>query len=204
MKGLALLIVILAGSAAQTPAYPFDDYIISIKQHRPTSRITEFAKQCGTGIGALKAVYGIGANSRGVDWKVSHNLPKDVYNLESDYFSTAEIWKLYRVPRVVDLWFTDTESTEGEMFCLDPVGKVQFLTVVQWSLPIEGVDWWEYRRTQRLGANGRWIVEPGYFLSISGKRIASPKLNPDETKDLKQVVNIKTLKEFRFSRQMLR
>jgi hypothetical protein len=203
VNAFALAIFIFAGNGGKTPSYPFDTYIASVKQHRPTARISQFAKGCDISLSTLTPVYGMGVNSHGVQWELSHNLPRDVYNKESDYLATAEVWKLHRVPRVVDFWFTDAESEDEEMFCLDQNGRVISLTDIQWSLPSDGVGWWFYKRSQTFNPIGKLVGQTSHFFNWNGNPIPAPQLSPEEQKDLEQETTIRRLDDFGFSKQML-
>ncbi|MES2220060.1 MAG: hypothetical protein V4587_03740 [Acidobacteriota bacterium] len=203
MTIFALAIVIFAGNVRKIPAYPFDIYIASVKQHKPTARISQFAKGCGVSLSTLTPVYGMGANSQGVQWELSHNLPSDVYNKESDYLATAEVWQRHRVPRVVDLWFTDAESEDEELFCLDQSGRVISLTDIQWSLPAEGAGWWFYKRSLGFGPTGEVVSRKSQFFDLVGNPIPPPKLSREGRKDMEQPITIRKLDDFGFSKQML-
>lgn len=204
MSGIALLALVLLGSEAKAPDYPFYSYIQSIKQYKPTQSIAKFASECGTPINALNPVYGIATNSTQIYWRRSQNLPKDVYDKESDNLATSEIWKSHGVPKIVDFWFTDAEWQEEEMFCLDEAGNVKFAIDLQWSLPAnDAKDWWVFRRKSRL-IHGRWISEKGHFFDMGGKPITTPQLDEDDQKNLNGPIIERNLNDFRFSKEMLK
>jgi len=200
----ALALVLAAGNPAKTSTYPFDNYITAVKQHRPTARITRFANVCGTPITALLPVYGIGGYSKAVPWKLSRNFPKDVYDMESDFLSTAEIWRLHYTPRVIDIWSTDAETEEEDMFCLERDGTVKFMRKVYWALPSDGLGWWEFRQDQRFDANGKWVVTPGRFFDMNGHALSTPKLDSDDELNIQRIIDTRKLNEFQFPSKMLR
>ena len=204
MMVFALMLMVVTSSSVKMPSYPFDDYISGVKRDLPTTRITQFATECGTPITALLPIRGIGGYSKAVPWKLSRNLPKDVYDMESDFLSTAEIWRLHRTPRVIDIWSTDAEIEEEDMFCLERDGTVKFMKKVYWALPSDGLGWWEFRQDQRFNANGKWVVTPGRFFDMNGHPLSTPKLDSDDESNIRRIIDTRKLNDFQFPSKMLR
>lgn len=198
MNGLALVAIVLAGSAS-TPSFPFDRYIDSVKNHRPTVQVEQFVNACGFSINGKQPIYTLGGH-----WTISNNLPKDVYDAESDFLTTAEFWKQDGAASAVNMWATDAESEQNTMFCFSSNGTIRFIQSTQWSLPYEGNGKWSYGwgYEQHLVFNsyGKLVHKAGRFVNQKGDVVAAPKLSEEERKDFDFVPDYKQLN---FPPQML-
>jgi hypothetical protein len=124
--------------------------------------------------------------------------------MESDFLSTGEIWRLHDALRVIDIWSTDTEIEEEDMFCLERDGTGKFMTKVYWPLPSDGLGWWEFRQDQGFNANGKWVVTPGRFFDVNGHALNTSKLDSNDELNIRRIIDTRRLNEFQFPSKMLR
>ena len=198
MSTLAFVAIVLAG-ALPISSNPFDRYIDSVKNHRPTAQVEQFVRACGFSTNGKQPIYTLSGN-----WTISKDLPKDVYDAESDFLTTAEFWKQDGVASVVNLWTTDAESAQNTMFCFGSDGAIRFIQSTQWSLPYEGNGkWsygWGYEQHLAFNSDGRLAHKAGSFINQKGDAAAAPKLDEQERKDFDFVPDYKKLN---FPAQML-
>jgi hypothetical protein len=176
---LLLVALVLTGSAAASTNDPFDRYMASVKHHQPEARLQEFAKSCGVSI-EKTPVYGVGP---GGGWTRTANLAKGVYDTESDFFSTAAIWSVNGLARLIDFWSLslDVGSEINVLYCLASSGDVRAIEVVNNSVPVEKGDagGWIYEQREKFDENGKVIEKTGRFIDEYGKSVKKPKLGAD-------------------------
>ncbi|HWF67588.1 MAG TPA: hypothetical protein VN670_09790 [Acidobacteriaceae bacterium] len=198
VSGLAFIAVVLAGSASIFLS-PFYRYIDSVKRHHPSARVEQFVSACGFSTNGKQPIYTLGGH-----WTISKDLPKDVYDAESDSLTTAEFWKQDGVASVVNLWATDIESEQNTMFCFGPNRAIRFVQSTQWSLPYDGNGKWSYgwiyEQHLAFTSDGKLSRKTGNFMNQKGDVVAAPKMDEEERKDFDFVPDYKKLN---FPAQML-
>ncbi len=131
------LILLLAISQKAATSDPFNSYLDSFKKHKTATGLASFASKCGFDLEGKSPVYAV---SVGETWTLSPNLAKAVYDTESDFFSSAEVWTKDERARLIVLWSLslDVGSEVRTMACINDGGKPLKLQVTNWSMPVDG------------------------------------------------------------------
>jgi hypothetical protein len=172
-------VLLLSLSAKATVNDPFDAYLTSVKKHELSSPVLAVAKRCGFSSTTEQPIYAV---SVGGKWTRSHNLPKAVYDTESDFFSSAEVWRSHSKAKVIILWSLslDVGSEVRTIACLDDHGSPTSLQVSNWSIDAEsGKQEWLYQKVEKFDESGRVIAANGRFEDEFGNEIAKPKTTED-------------------------
>lgn len=205
MKVLLMFIpIIVASSGWSSLIYPFDGYIETVKAHHPSSQVIGLIRSCGLSIQIEKSAYALERQT----WVISTNLPKDVFNAESDFLTTAEVWKQSKVGYVVNLWTTDAESEQNTIYCFSSNGAIRFIQSTHWSIPYEGDGKWSYAwiyvQYLTFDTSGQLIHKTGHFVNQMDEPIATPQLDASELEDFDFVLIYKRIGDFKFPAQMFR
>jgi hypothetical protein len=175
--GIALLPLLLSGSARSDP---FDVYLHSVKAHQQNTDFVEFARVCKFESLGKQPIRGV---NPGALWIPTNDIAKEVYNLESDFFSSAEVWLQDGKPRVVVLWSLelDVGSEIRTMACLNEHGKPVRMQVTNWSIPVDGkAGGWTHQQFNTFDDAGKLVSKQGHFVDTRGKRAPKPKLDEDQ------------------------
>jgi hypothetical protein len=183
---LALGLLLYPAFAQSVPPTAFDRYVKSVKTHSPQQRFVKAAVACGLDL--TKSHTNYGTNS-GLRFYRTQNFAKSVYDLESDFFSTAALWTEGDRARMIDFWsIDDSEGSEMEsIICLDDQARAKDMQITRWSYPMEdGFPGWVYERHIKFGPNGAIVNDTSGFKDLSLLRtIKKPKLEADEESGLK-------------------
>ncbi len=179
-RGLPIALLVIASSLCFSQD-PFDGYIASVKKGKTDAEFARFVKECGAPTTELP-IYAV---SVGGGWKIVRDLPKAVYDTESDLLTTAELIKGTKRTRALNLWSLDsTVGYEQNTFlCFESDRHVRFLLAKTYSLPVEGMgDWWCFREKRSYDGSGHLISKKGSFFDKTGSPIAKPELDKDQVK----------------------
>ena len=112
----------------------------------------------------------------------SRNLAKAVYDTESDYFSSSEVWTKDGKARVIVLWSLalDVGSEVRTMACMNDAGKPSKLQVTNWSFPVNGENpEWIHQQSETFDDSGKLVLKQGHFEDSQGRHVGRPKLDED-------------------------
>lgn len=176
LLGLALLLAISQGTATSDP---FNSYLNSVEENRTPPGLASFASACGFDLEKGKPIYAVNV---GETWVRSLNLAKAVYDTESDFFSSSEVWTKDGTARVIVLWSLslDVGSEIRTMACISDDGKPRKLQVTNWNFPVDGEGKkWTHQQYKAFGKDGRVVLNQGHFEDSHGRQVAPPKLDED-------------------------
>src|ERR1700723_834654 len=109
---------------------PFQKYIFDVHEHRQSSELLAFAKECGLAAPApAQQNFAIGQDG----WHPAKDLAKQVARADSDFLATAEIWIADSKPRMVITWSTTAEGAQEQLSCIDSAEKVTRQQINSWS-----------------------------------------------------------------------
>jgi hypothetical protein len=181
MRGLALALVMLlaAGPSRSHFVDPFDRYISAVKATTLQPQLKKYAEECGVDTVAGQPRYALG----GKEWLPVKDLPKSVYDLASDYFTTGEFWNAGDRHFVV-IWSMDLETEIRLSYCFDGKGTIRFMDSRVWEISRPDNQGWSFERRWKPDASGHLMPQDGQFVGLDGKPIARPKLEDDEQKHI--------------------
>jgi hypothetical protein len=214
MKRWFPILVILAGfgsfissiQAAPTQKFsdPFGRYLKSVKTNQRESSLRRFATGCGVNVEGMKAKYAV---SVGGGWQQVENLQKGLKSVESDFYTTAEVWKLENHV-LVEMWpNSDDVGSEVRILYCFVSGKLQFTEAIQWNMRVmqnPDIRPWGYSR--------RWVsdkqksmeeVRAG-FVDQYERVIPRPKLDADDKESLRWSPPMEQLNDRKFPDDMLK
>jgi hypothetical protein len=135
------------------------------------------------------------------------NLIKGLRSLDTDFYSTVEVW--VEGDRVlVEFWAnSDDVGSEVRYYKCFASGKLAQAEVVEWNVPVSQsphVVSWGYSRRWERGANGRLQRTKAEFVDEMEKSISKPKLNEEDEKSLHWIPLLGPLSELKLPPSMLR
>jgi hypothetical protein len=201
MIGLALASLLFAASGPSVSHFvdPFDSYMAAVKANTLQPGLREFASECGVDLPQTARKFAIGGNS----WQPVKNLPKSVYDLESDYFTTGE-FRNSAERRFAVIWSMDLETEIRFSYCFDQKGVIQFADSRVWEISQPDHTGWSFARRWVLNEAGRLTPQPGKFYSLSGRPISKPKLEEDEQKHIDWSGAANSLGDLKLPAELLR
>jgi hypothetical protein len=158
---------------------PFDSYLNSIKEHRTAPGFASFAGECGFDAKNANPIYAVRVGER---WVPSRNLAKALDDVNSDFFSSSEVWTNDGKARVIVLWSLelDVGSEVRTMVCMNDAGKPSKLHVTNWSFPVNGgKPDWIHQQSETFDQTGKLVLKEGHFEDSQGRHIGPPKLAED-------------------------
>jgi hypothetical protein len=182
---------------------PFRRYLAGIKANQPEAALVRFAGECGVDVSKSQARFAIGPGSSLTQVK---NLAKGLKSIETDFYSTAEVW--VEGDRVlVEIWAnSDDVGSEVRYYKCFANRKMLQAEVINWNVPVEHADAaaWGYSRRWERGTNGRMQRTKAEFVDEMEKPIPKPKLDEDGEKNLHWIPPLGPFSELKLPPSMLR
>jgi hypothetical protein len=182
---------------------PFERYLASVKKQTPEDSLRRFAGECGVNTNRVQPKFAV---SPGGSWTAVKNLAAGLRSLETDFYTTAQLWK--DADRVlVVLWpNSDADGSEIRQYRCYVSGKLTQAKVIQWEIPMDP-DYkgktWGYARTWKCDAGGKLKQIKAGFVNGLEQTIIRPKLSAEEEKNLNWTVNQRSLTDLKFPARML-
>ncbi len=197
--GLALAMLVAAGPSHSHFVDPFDRYISAVKGNTLQPQLKRYAEQCGVDTLAAHPKYALS----GKEWLPVKDLPKTVYDLASDYFTTDEVRNASDRHFVV-IWSMDLETEIRLSYCFDGKGSIQFMDSRVWEISSPENTGWSFERRWKPNASGQLKPQSGQFIGLDGKPIAIPKLEDDEQKHIDWPGSANTMRDLKLPPSLLR
>jgi hypothetical protein len=182
---------------------PFNRYLAGIKSNQPEAALVRFAGECGVDVSKSQARFAVGPGSSFTQVK---NLAKGLKSIETDFYSTAEVWTAEsRV--LVEIWAnSDDVGSEVRYYKCFANRKMLQAEITNWNVPVEQADHaaWGYSRRWERGANERLQRTKAEFVDEMERPIPKPKLNDDGEKSLHRIPPLGPLSELKLPPSMLR
>ena len=168
----------------------FNEYFAANKNHQLGAREIAFLQVCGVKRSDSQIVYGLSSEAEGFKFHHTSGLLNGRDEAQTDFFGSAEAWKVSGKPRFVNVWILimDEGSENNKMFCLDEKGKVTLQESLNASYAVEsGAAEWIYIQRLAFDADGdKRLVRNGY-VQKDGSPAVMPKLSLEKAKDSKSV-----------------
>jgi hypothetical protein len=209
MKRFSLGLVLIVGlgssisSAWGSPSSdPFDQYLRDLKAVRLEPSLVRFARECG--IDSTTARTGFAVNPGG-GWIATKSLAAKIRNLDSDFFSSAQLWRNGN-RSVVEIWSLslDVGSQVRVYRCFED-GRSILSEAIDWNIPVVGNDpGWGYSRQWKVSSRGASVRTKAEFVDERERVIPRPKLDADGVKSLSFVPSLGPLRELKLPPAMLK
>jgi len=213
MKMLLPVLCLLLGlgsfisSAQSAPARkfsdPFERYLKSVGTNHRELSLQRVAAECGVNIAQMKATYAV---TPGDEWQPVTNLQKGLKSLDSDFYTTMEVWKSdNRV--LAEMWpnSDDVGSEIRVLYCFNK-GELQFAEAIQWNEPVvqnANIKPWGYSRRWQRMAQGNIQQIRAVFVDEYERVISKPKLDADDEESLRWSPPMGPLSDLKLPQKML-
>jgi outer membrane protein assembly factor BamA len=184
---------------------PFDRYLAAVRANRPEPSLVRFAADCGIDVEQVRAKFAVNPGS---EWSPVNDIALGVKSLDSDFFSTVQIW--FDGNRVVlELWALSLDvGSEVRIYHCFVDRKEKQALAVAWNLPLlkdspEEIAWGYQQRWERA-TDGRMQRKQSGFVNERLQSIPQPQLGKDAKKSLEWSPIIDTLDDLRLPPVLLR
>jgi hypothetical protein len=144
---------------------PFQKYIFDVREHRQSSELLAFGKECGiTAPTPEQQRFAIGQDG----WHPAKDLAKQVDKADSEFLATAEIWMVDGKSRMVITWSTNAEGAQEQLSCIDSAEKVTRQRINSWSTEGSGFD--EIIINKDLNPAGELVQKSAELIPNHGER----------------------------------
>jgi hypothetical protein len=211
MKKNFLIPLVLLGlgscfSSAQAvlSADPFERYLKNISTNHREPSLERFAAECGVDVGQVRAKYAV---TSGAEWQPTENLRQGLKSLDSDFYTTIEVWKAEdRV--LAEMWpnSDDVGSQVRVLYCFRN-GEIKEAEAIQWNMPLvqeSKVKPWGYSRRWTRNTKGNLQKTNAVFVNEYEQVICRPKLDADEEKSLLWVPSLRALNAWKLPVSFIR
>ncbi|MGP8175419.1 MAG: hypothetical protein ACLP7O_12845 [Terracidiphilus sp.] len=185
------------------PKDPFNRYLVGIKSNQPEATLVRFADECGVDVSKSQARFAVGPGSSFTQVK---SLAKGLKSIDTDFYSTAEVWM--EGDRVlVEIWAnSDDVGSEVRYYKCFANRKMLQAEVINWNVPVEQADAavWGYSRRWERGADERLQRTKAEFVDEMERPINKPKLDEEGEKSLHWIPPLGPLSELKLPPSMLR
>jgi hypothetical protein len=210
MKNLLPVLIVLAGlgssfslGQAVRDKDPFSRYKAGVKTRREETSLTNFATQCGVDVLHRQSKFAV---TVGGGWSPVKDLAKGIYDTESDFFSTAQVWSQGKAV-LVETWdISDTDGQETRTYSCYENGVSREVATISWSLPVvddQGAIAWGFMRCWHRDSAGHMQRTTTHFVDEMERPIPKPKLDADEEKSLNWSPSLGPLNELKLPHSML-
>lgn len=182
---------------------PFNRYLAGIKSNQPEAALVHFAGECGVDVSKSQARFAVGPGSSFTQVK---SLAKGLKSIDTDFYSTAEVW--VEGDRVlVEIWAnSDDVGSEVRYYKCFANQKLEQAEVIEWNVSVfqsPHVVPWGYSRRWERGANERMQRTKAEFVDEMERPINKPKLDEEGEKSLHWIPPLGPLNELKLPPSML-
>jgi hypothetical protein len=183
---------------------PFSRYLAGIKTGTQELALSRFATGCGVDTSKARPQFAVGPGS---SFTPAKNLAKGLRDLDSDFYSTAEVWvNGNRI--LVESWAnSDDVGSEVRYYKCFANRKLLKAEVIEWNVPAfhsPHVVAWGYSRRWERDANGRMQRTKAEFVDVMERPIPKPKLDEEGKKALQLTPPLGPISDLNLPASMLR
>ena len=162
---------------------PFDRYIKESSTNLSEPALGRFAHECGVDVSNSQPKFAVNPGSK---WMTVANLSKGLRSIESDFFSSAEVWH-EGDQVVVEIWAISADvGSEVRVYRCFTKGELLRAEAIDWNIPLVKTDvgtWGYSRRWERDTVTGMRRTEAEFVDEIE-RPIARPKLDAEGAQSL--------------------
>jgi hypothetical protein len=187
----------------QLPSDPFDRYLKDVKTGVLEPSLQRFSAECNIDLPRSQPRFAI---NPGADWTLVRSLADGLRKVESDFYSTAEVWSAGNHV-LVEIWPISADvGSEIRVFRCFADGRLLKAEAIDWNVPLidsPGATGWGYSRRWERDSNGRMKQSKAEFVDESERVIPKPKLDVDGEKSLQWTPNLSSLTELKLPPRLL-
>jgi hypothetical protein len=162
---------------------PFDRYLKSVNGNHSEPALSRFARECNVNDSNSQPRFAVNPGSK---WMPVGNLSKGLRNLDSDFFSSAEVW-LEEDRVVVEIWSISADvGSEVRVYRCFEKGALLRAEATDWNIPLVEANpgaWGYFRRWERDSAARMRRTKAGFVDEIE-RPIAKPRLDAEGEQSL--------------------
>ena len=174
----------ISSSQAALQKDPFNRYLAGIKSNQPEAALVLFAGECGVDVSKIQPRYAVGPGS---SLTLVKNLAKGLLSLDTDFYSTVEVW-VEGDQVLIEFWAnSDDVGSEVRYYKCFANRKLVQAEVIEWNVPVSQsphVIPWGYSRRWERDVNGHMQKTKVEFVDEMERPIPKPKLDEEDEKSL--------------------
>jgi hypothetical protein len=178
--------------------------LAGIKTNQPEAALLRFGAECGVDILNLHPRFAVGPGS---SLTLVMNLANGLRSIETDFYSTAEVWT-EGDHVLVEYWAnSDDVGSEVRYYKCFANRKLLQTEVIAWNVPVfqsPHVLPWGYSRRWERGANGHMQRTKAEFVDEMERQIPKPKLDEEDEKSLRWIPPLGPLNELKLPPALLK
>ncbi|MGO9336680.1 MAG: hypothetical protein ACLPY1_04140 [Terracidiphilus sp.] len=183
---------------------PFARYIAGVNSGLQEPAMLRFAADCRVNVSKIQPHYAVGPGS---SFTAVKNLSKGMQRLDTDFYSTAEVWTSDDLV-LVEIWAnSDDVGSEVRYYKCFANRTLIKAEVIDWNLPLvmgSGIPAWGHSRQWEHGASGNMKRTKDEFVDEMEQPIPKPKLDADSEKSLHWIPPLGPLGELKLPSSTLR
>jgi hypothetical protein len=189
--------------AASPTKDPLARHMAGVKAGTPEPALQKFATGCNVDVSKILPRYAAGPGS---SFTPINDLAKGLRTLDTDFYSTAEVWASEsRV--LVEMWAnSDDVGSEVRYYECFAAQELMQAEVIEWDVPMvqsPHVVTWGYSRRWERGENGRMQRTKAEFVDEIERPIPKPKLDADGERYISWTPSLGPLSELKLPPALL-
>jgi hypothetical protein len=162
---------------------PFDRYLNGVKSNLPEASLQKFSTECGIGLAKSQPRFAVNPGSK---WMPIKSLLNGLRNLDSDFYSSAEVWSEGNQV-LVEIWAISADvGSEVRVYRCFANDNLSQAEAVDWNIPVDKADTpaWGYSRRWERDSNGHTRRTKAEFVDEMERPISKPRLDADGERSL--------------------
>jgi hypothetical protein len=204
LSGLGICFSRAQRSSSAAPFDPYAQYLKAVAKGELEPATRTFAEKCGIDLHNAQPKFAV---SSGDDWAPVKNLARGLRSLDSDFYTSVEVWRVTD-KTLVEMWPNDdSDGSNVRILRCYSGDKMVRADLVQWNLPMDPdpkFHPWGYVRVWRRDGSGGLQLLKAEFIDATGKAIAKPELDKDEEEGLKWIPQVNSLQELKLPPVLLK
>jgi len=182
---------------------PFDRYLKNVRSNLSEVTLQRFARECSVDTTKSKPRFAVNPGNK---WTSLQSLSNGLRNLDSDFYSSAEVW--HEENRVlIEIWAISADvGSEVRVYRCFANDNLLQAEAIDWNVPVDEADpqTWGYSRRWERDSNGRMRRTKAEFVDEIERPIPKPKLDVDSERSLTWEPALGPLSELELPQALLR
>jgi len=162
---------------------PFDHYLKSVRSNLSEVTLQRFARECSIDTAKSKPKFAINPGNK---WIPLQSLSNGLRNLDSDFYSSAEVWHEENQV-LVAIWAISADvGSEVRVYRCFTSDNLLQAEAIDWNVPVSKADprAWGYSRRWEHDSGGRMRRTKAEFVDELERPIPKPRLDADGERSL--------------------
>jgi len=182
---------------------PFDRYLKGVRSDLSEVALQRFARECNVDLSKTQPKFAVDPGSK---WMPVQSLSNGLRNLDSDFYSSAELWHEGNSV-LVEIWAISADvGSEVRVFRCFANDNLLQAEAIDWNVPVIEADppAWGYSRRWERDSNGHMRRTKAEFVDEVERPIAKPRLDADGERSLIWEPSLGSLNELGLPPTLLR